>query len=102
MIISIWQTERRGRRMIEANEETVNGTSTVGLYHLRLEGAGLLVDREVDEGVALRIIAAVMGGGVPAPRVLSGGDGEARAGEPERPVQSGTPIAGLSARGYID
>src|SRR5262245_51208515 len=86
--------------MSTPDDAIINGEQEGQTYRLRLEGGGVVVDREVEEAVALQIIAAVMGGGT-LPRVFAGAQ-VARAVDLPR---SGTPrggVAGPSARSYIE
>jgi hypothetical protein len=87
--------------MSDQNEETTTSVPKGEIYKLRLEGGGVVVNREVDEAVALQIIAAVMGGGS-LPRVFSAGQGGARAVDLPRsgPPRSG--VVGLSPREHME
>jgi len=83
--------------MTPQTDETINGASKGETYKLTLEGGGLKVNREVDEAVALQVLAAVMGGGGISPTVLSGGTRSAQ------PSQSRTQTGSLlSLREHMD
>lgn len=86
--------------MSDQNEEAASGAPQSITYKLRLEGGGVVVDREVDEAVALEIIAAVMGGAAQPP--VSPGQGEARAVDRLRTGSSRRGVTGTSARDYMD
>jgi hypothetical protein len=83
--------------MSDQANTTTNDAPKGETYKLTLEGGGLKVDREVDEAVALQILAAVMGGGgVP----FGGPSGGIRTAQvPPRSTLAG---ARLSLREHMD
>jgi len=87
--------------MSEQSEGPTHDAPKGQTFTLRLEGGGVIVEREVDEATALDIITAVMGRGNLS-RVVTAGHAGARTTDLPR---SSTPRSGglaPSARGYIE